>query len=295
MTQTRELLYLLVQRHSLFTHGSKFDKCGNCQYKCCSSPLSVDISFADLLSMSIVLDESPSEVFNNYCRIGINRDPDLVTACNLKPYEVKLSLELKASCPFHINNQCKIYHKETAKGVIGRPVVCSIFPEIMAIHRTFPVDQQTFSDFEKSISYFSESFPCVKDNQVEFQRGQVLLYLKNLMDQELAVTEALVFGHSTFFIDVEELKDEAGFDTFFGENIKLTHKRLDSVDEVSDRIRLFIQEKHLDLIKRLNSFLNKLEHSPTAFVAILEQLVDKPEILTLPCSDSDLLIHNLYI
>ena len=115
------------------------------------------------------------------------------------------------------------------------------------------------------------------------------------MDQELAVTEALVFGSSTFFIDVEELKNEAGFATFFGENNKLTHKRLDTVDAVTDRIRRFINEKHQPIMQRLHSLLNKLNNEPAPFIALLEQLVERPEVLTLPCRDSDLLMHGLYI
>jgi len=293
MIQEKKVLEILVQRHQQFTLGSKFDKCSNCQYKCCTAPLSVDISFADILNMALVLNETPAQVFDKYCRIGINRDPDLIRSYKLRPHEVKLSLELKTPCPFHINDMCKIYSKSTSQGIIGRPVVCSIFPEIMNIHKTFPVDQQTFNDFENSIDYFSESFPCTKDNIVSFERGQTLLYLKNLMDQELAATEAIVFGHSSFFIDVSDLQNEAGFDTFFTTEKRLSKKRLDSIDQVSDRIRQWLTSSKQPFLSSLKTMLNQLQHSPAPYISLLGQLVDTPALLPMPCKRADLLPYDI--
>jgi Fe-S-cluster containining protein len=295
MKTSPNLLQSLVTRHNFFNLGSEFNKCNTCQYKCCSSPISVDVSFADLLSLSEIWNKKPSQVFKDYCRIGINLDPDITNQHKLGKYHVKLSLELDASCPFNEDTKCSTYSYETPYGEIGRPVTCSIFPEILNIHKTFPIDAKTFSDYENTIEYFSENFPCVADNKVSKTRGQILLLLQNIINQEQALTQVMVFTESPAFLDTASIQKsmEEEFKIFFKEEKVLSMERINVTQKVTDGIRLFIEEEHPEIIKRLNRFLYLLDNNPLPFSDFLNKILDNPALLPSPCKEENLLFHGI--
>ena len=295
MNTSPELLKTLVLRHSLFNLGSKFNKCNDCQYKCCSSPVSVDVSFADLLSLAEIWDKKPSQIFKDYCRIGINLNPDITKQAPLKKHEVKLSIELDTGCPFHQKSQCATYSHMTDFGEIGRPITCSIFPEILNIHKTFPIDQKTFSDYEETIKYFSGNFPCVDNNEISIERGQILLLLQNIINQEQALTQTMVFAECPAYLDVEPLKQlmPKEFATFFKEENTLSMERIDVTDKVTDAIRSFISEEHPEIIKRLERFLFLLDTNPKSFTRFLKKIIDTPNILPFPCKEENLLLTDI--
>lgn len=277
MSDVSRLKDLLGQRFKYFNKYSNFDKCSSCSNTCCSQPISVDVSFVDLLSLSLMLQSKPSSIFKKFCRIGIHRDLDVIKQNSLAKFEVKVSLELVGPCPFLRENQCSIY----SNGSIGRPASCSIFPEILSIHKTFDVDRKTFNEFNRTINYYSKVTPCVLDNHIPHERGIALLILNKFIFLEQAVTQLLALGSFPLIICLKEFCSSSDYDfkEFFEEEQVMSQTSISSVSKLNEEVGKYVLNTHPHIQRSLNFFLNSLDEKIDIYTAILEKIIKSPNAL----------------
>lgn len=286
---TGKLLKMLDFRYSFFNRFSTFDKCSTCKYTCCSSPLSVDLTFADILSLSLITGLSCRELFDRYLQIGVNLDPIIAKSANLSGRQVKLSIELKTGCPFHQHNLCSVYGAQIDDYRIGRPLICATFPENLSLQNTYKLKKNIHAVFAETANYFNACFPCINDNEMSKDRANIVLSLTNLFNQEVAATESLAFGESPFFLDVSDAKLPKESVCYFDFEKQLDDNRLEIIPVATAAIRKHIYTTQANLINKLDTFLKSLDDHQLNYSELLGKMFDNPSLLPLPCKETELI------
>jgi Fe-S-cluster containining protein len=106
----------LTERSMLFNAWSEFSCPDSCQRFGCKEPkLHISISLIDLIAVSIISGQKPSDLFKKDCKAGF--DP----IDEREPWVGRISIELKKPCPFLDEKACSVYP--------SRPTACALFPE----------------------------------------------------------------------------------------------------------------------------------------------------------------------
>lgn len=277
MSDNDDLKKLLSRRYSYFSKRSEFEKCSSCKNPCCNQPMSVDVSFVDIISLGKSLNKKPSEVFNDYCRLGIRRDPDILKQNTLGNYEVKISLELIGPCVFFDKGKCSIYNS----GAIGRPAACSVFPEILSIHKSLPVNEKAQIDFEDAIKYYSKVAPCVLDNELTIERSVILLKINKFIYLEQAITQILAFGAHPVFLDLEPFFTNANhkYDEFVNPADVLSDEIALLIKEFTKEAEYYVFNAYPQIKKSLSGFLNLLDDNESFFTELIGGIIHHSNIL----------------
>ena len=163
----------------------------DCNFRCvkdCHAPgcwradVAVEVTFFDLIRISLAYNNSVSILFFNHCYVGFQD-------FELNPRYKRIVSKLKKPCHFLQETICKVHE--------SKPLSCILFPEIHQLNGMM---------HELSRSQIFSKFPCIKDtNVISEKRSKALKKLKQISLRERALSCYLLFGTPSLIIDSKPL------------------------------------------------------------------------------------------
>ena len=219
-----------------------------CDLRCpndCSAPgcwmadVIVEVTFVDLIRLSKTLTTRVSDLFSQYCQLG------LITCEDNLRYK-RLAIKMKKPCPFLSENRCMVHD--------AKPLSCILFPEIYPVKGLLP---------QLSQKPIFNSFPCLKKPiAISENRNHALKKLRRMSIQEQALSHDYLFGVPSFIVCAKPLKKKLrrshpkknlfslkDYDTLLNKTLKASGF-LESVFEKISRLDTMAGMKHI--IEKLN-------------------------------------------
>jgi Fe-S-cluster containining protein len=145
---------------------------------CWMTDVIVEVTFFDLIRLSLAYNNPVSILFSHYCHIGLQD-------CEQNPRYKRTVVKLKKPCHFLQEAICKVHE--------SKPLSCTLFPEIHQVNglKHELVRCQIFC-----------KFPCLNDKiVVSNKRSKALKKLKKMSIKERAISYYLLFETPSFIID----------------------------------------------------------------------------------------------
>jgi Fe-S-cluster containining protein len=238
------------ERSELFNQWSTFSCPDSCERISCQEPsLHVSISLVDLVALSPVSGQKPTELLRRNVKIGF--DP----IHENEPWIGQVSLELKKPCHFLEGKECSIYP--------DRPIACALFPEYW-----FLVEDPEHI-LQKDIF---RNFPCIQEPfSISPRRKTALQRLFGVFGKETFLSNFYLFGVSPFVVDLKNIAGEGleGIPASEGGRATVPHHRFEEIisqrlqkgghlDEREDRVRKLDQADGLEDFMKMKRWTDQI-------------------------------------
>jgi len=226
-----------------------------CNFRCpndCDAPgcrkadIIVDVTLFDLIKLGRFLNTPVSNLFSQYCHLGLG-------ICEDNIRYMKLVVKMKKPCLFHSGNQCDVHDV--------KPLNCKFFPELYQI-------QGVLSELSKKPLF--HSFPCLKKPIVVSEiRKKALRKLERMSLLEQALSNAYLFGVPSFIIDKKHLRKKLSQNYPKHQNLSLQDydnflnkllKSNDFMENVTEKISRLSAESEIKYLFKKLSDPNMMEH-----------------------------------
>lgn len=206
---------------------------------CWMADVAVEVSLFDLIRLNQALDVSVSNLFFNYCSLGLQ-------AYEPNPRYYRLIIKLKKPCRFLKNTRCEVHG--------SKPLNCVLFPEY---HRASGQWQKLAGN-----RIFCR-FPCINSElEVSDDRSTALKTLRSISLRQEALSYYFLTGLPSFILDSKFLNkhlNQAGFKNrpfTFQDYDRLLDQQLRTaglLDSIIDKIfQLDTRQGKKDLFEKVN-------------------------------------------
>jgi Fe-S-cluster containining protein len=224
---------------------------------CWMKDVVVEVTLVDLIRLSFALNFPVSDLFSQYCSIGLKN-------LELNPRYNRLLVKLKKPCPFLREKRCGVHG--------SKPLSCVLFPEYHQIKGLLP---------ELAMRPVFGSFPCFREEIVVSEnRSNALRKLKTMGNREEALSSYFLFDAPSFIIDAKPLtrqlkKASPKKKIFFMQDYeRLVHEKLKPTglfDSIEKKIST------LDSLPGITRLFNQLEDD-SLMNPLVEKMI-KPEVV----------------